>query len=379
MIYENAIIYYWSGTGNTLRIAKWVNEFLKNKVNNISITSITEADPGKQIKPGKDTLLLIASPTHGFTMPWAVIKFCLHLPIRRKTHAITIANGAGYSYFGLLLPGITGSTNLLISLILFLKGYRIKGCVSIDMPGSWPAICPSLSKEHINFFLKQAKTKTEKFIKIITSGKKYFFNIRNFAELIFGLASIPISFGYLIYGRLFLAKLQFANLNCNSCGICAENCSHKAIIMKGKLKFKKPYWTFKCESCGRCISYCPRNAIETGHSMAILIWYVATLSASYHVFDRLFKSTIFTSFMANAYIIKLFNYVSFVCSVFLCYFILYYLVKIPFINKIFTYTSGTHWWSKYHEPSVKLRDFKSTHLAVPSLFTEEKKVSSGKI
>lgn len=360
MPYKKATIYYWSGTGNTLRIARWVYSSLKRTICDICLSSVTDADPLVQVEHGDNTLLVLALPTHGLTAPWAVIKFTLCLPMRKRTHAVTIANGAGYSYFGLLLPGITGSTNLVITLILLLKGYRIQGCVSIDMPGSWPALFPSLKKEHINYFLKHAKRKAETFINTIISGKKYFFTVRNVVDSIFGMASLPVSCMYLLYGRFFLAKLQFANLNCNSCGICAHYCSHNAIVMKGKGKSKKPYWTFKCESCGRCLSFCPRNAIEAGHSMGLLIWYIASLGASYYFLEYLFSSTAIAPFIANTYIIKIRNYISFFITVFLCYYALYYLLKIPLINKIFAYTSGTHWWKKYHEPSVKnIREFKS--------------------
>lgn len=360
MRFKKAIIYYWSGTGNTFRIASWVHSSLKRRVRDICITSITEANPRAQITQGEDTLVLITMPTHGFTAPWAVIAFCLRLPMRRKTNAITIANGGGYSYFGHLLPGVTGSTNLVVSLILLVKGYRIQGCTSIDMPGSWPALVPALKKEHIDYFLKHAKRKTEAFIRVIASGNNHFFNVRNIVDFIFGVMSLPVSCGYLLYGRLFFAKLQFANLNCDSCGICARYCSHNAILMKGKGTSRKPYWTFKCESCGRCISFCPRNAIEAGHSMGVVMWFAVSLSASYYFLDFLFTSTAVASFMANTWILKVRNYVSFIITIFFCYYAFYYLVKIPFINRIFAYTSGTHWWKKYHEPSLKsIRELKS--------------------
>lgn len=359
MSYKQAIIYYWSGTGNTLRISKWVYDFLKTKVSDIRISSIRDANPSSQIEQGEYLLFIIAMPTHGLTAPWPVIKFCLRLPFKKKMHALTIANGAGYSYFGCRLPGCTASANFVISLILLLKGYRLQGCVGIDMPGSWPAVCPSLKEDNIKYFLEKAKAQTEAFIKTILSGRKHIIKTRNIVEFIIGFIFIPISFGYLLYGRFFLAKLQFANLKCKSCGICFENCSHNAILMKGKPGLTKPYWTFKCESCGRCISYCPQSAIETGHSMAILIWYATTLRTSFHFIDYFFESPAVTSFIGNRYIVLLSNYLSYLLIIFLCYYVLYYLVKIPFINNIFAFTSGTHWWSKYHESSVHLQDFKS--------------------
>jgi len=42
--------------------------------------------------------------------------------------------------------------------------------------------------------------------------------------------------------------------------------------------------------------------------------------------------------------------------IFICYHALYYLLKVPLINKFFALTSGTHWWTRYHEPSARVRD-----------------------
>ncbi|MCU0848726.1 MAG: EFR1 family ferrodoxin [Spirochaetes bacterium] len=357
MPYKKAMIYYWSGTGNTLRISKWAFNFLKNKLSIVSISSVINSNPDTQTM-GENTLLLIAMPTHGFTAPWQVIKFCLRLPMGKKTAAVTIANGAG-TYPGFYLPGFSASANSVISFILLLKGYRVRGFIDIDMPGSWPAFCPGLNREHADHFLKNAKRKTEAFIKIILSGEKHIINFRNVLEFIFGMLLIPVSFGYIIFGRFFFAKLQFANLKCNSCGTCAGNCSQKAILMKGKEGFKKPYWTFKCESCGKCISYCPQQAVETGHSMAILIWYILSLRVSFYLIDYFFQSSAIISFLKNKYIFKLLNYMFYLLTIFVCYYVLYYMVKIPLLNKFFSITSGTHWWKKYHEPSIKIQDFKS--------------------
>lgn len=279
MPYENARIHYWSGTGNTLKISKWVHGFLKDKVGKVSISSIMNTDPGSLIRRGQKSLLLILMPTHGFTAPWPVIKFCLRLPMGGKTHAATIANGGG-SHPGFYLPGFSGSANFIISLILLLKGYKIRGFVDIDMPVSWPAFFPSMNRAHIDRFLSRAEGVTISFLESILSGKRRIIRLRNAVEFVFGTLLLPVSGLYILIGRLFFAKLQFANTKCNSCGICAENCPHGAILMKGREDFEKPYWTFRCESCGRCLSYCPQKAVETGHSMGVLIWYATSIAFS---------------------------------------------------------------------------------------------------
>ncbi len=357
MAYKNAAIYYWSGTGNTLKISKWVYGFIKDKVSNVSISSIMNADHGSPISAGQNSLLLILMPTHGFTAPWPVIKFCARLPMGGKTHAATIANGGG-SHPGFYLPGFSASANFVISFILLLKGYGIRGFIDIDMPVSWPAFFPSMNREHIDHFLTQAEGATISFLKTILSGKRHIITVRNVIEFIFGALLFPVSCMYLVFGKLFFAKLQFANTACNSCGICAGNCPHGAILMKGREGFEKPYWTFKCAGCGRCLSYCPQRAVETGHSMGILIWYATSLASSFYFLDRFLPPST-ASLMHNRFISFLLYYASFLLTVFISYYALYYLLRIPSINKFFTWTSGTHWWSRYHEPSARIRDLRS--------------------
>lgn len=354
MEYESATICYWSGTGNTLRISKWVYAFLKNRVRDVSAASITNPDPGGPIRTGADSLLLVLMPTHGFTAPWPVIKYCPRMPRGRGTHAATIANGGG-SHPGFYLPGFSGSANFIISLILLLKGYGIRGFIDIDMPVSWAAFFPSLNKAHAEHFPERAEGRVRSFMETIVSGKRHIIGLRNVLEFVFGTLLLPVSCLYIIFGRLFFAKLQFANTKCNSCAICAENCPHGAILMKGRQGFEKPYWTFNCESCGRCLSYCPQKAVETGHSMGVLIWYATSLTTSFFLLDRVLSPEL-ASLLNNRIISFIIYYALFILTVFACYHALYYLLKVPLINKFFALTSGTHWWTRYHEPSARVRD-----------------------
>lgn len=46
---------------------------------------------------------------------------------------------------------------------------------------------------------------------------------------------------------------------------------------------------------------------------------------------------------------------------FLSYYIFYWLMKIKPINALFTYTTFTHIYPRYHEPDTKLKDLGSRH------------------
>jgi hypothetical protein len=76
MSYKSASLYYWSGTGNTLKISRWAAAILKNRVSDVSTASMTNPDPCGPMRPGAYSLLPVLMPTHGFTAPRPVIRLC---------------------------------------------------------------------------------------------------------------------------------------------------------------------------------------------------------------------------------------------------------------------------------------------------------------
>jgi len=71
--YENATIYYLSGTGNTYRVATWAGEEFEGQRVKVRIAPFEKADPRNEITPGEKTLLGLFLPTHGFIAPWMMI------------------------------------------------------------------------------------------------------------------------------------------------------------------------------------------------------------------------------------------------------------------------------------------------------------------
>jgi NAD-dependent dihydropyrimidine dehydrogenase PreA subunit len=87
-----------------------------------------------------------------------------------------------------------------------------------------------------------------------------------------GLALLPVSFGYLVYGRFMLGQLNFYTDKCVSCGLCAQKCPTGSLVMRPAGEVKRPYWKLSCASCMRCINGCPYKAIEESHLWMLLLW-----------------------------------------------------------------------------------------------------------
>lgn len=351
---KNFLVYYMSGTGNSYRAAKWAEEKAGQYEIKTTVIPVNKAVPKNDFQKGKNNMIGIFFPTHGFTAPWPVIKLALLLPFGSGTKVFVSVCRAGWMLGPLHLPGLEGTATLLIAVILWIKGYDVRGFWGLDMPSNWLAVHWGLKKENAMWFIRRAEKKTKDFTEKIFGGKRVY---RGVVFIIIGILLSYISLMYLLVGRLALAKIMFADFNCNSCGICWNNCPFGAIKPVGK-KNPKPFWTFKCESCERCIAYCPRKAIQTGFLYIFLLyWFIYGVIGYVPIlFFKYAETNNFLSWISSGVPFKAANILYMLLWVFIGYFILFWSSRIEFINRIYTYTTPTKLFRRYHEPGTRLKD-----------------------
>jgi len=279
------------------------------------------------------------------------------MPFGKGTKIFISASRAGWMIGPWHLPGLEGTTTILIALILLLKGYDIRGFQGLDMPSNWLAVHWGMKKENAEWFISRAKLRTEEYTLKILEGKVL---LRGWGFIIIGILLVQVSLGYIIIGRLMLSKIMFADYRCNSCGICWNNCPYHAIKKIGKYN-PTPYWTFNCESCERCIAYCPQEAIQTGFSFLFLLyWLIFGVIAFVPVFV-ITKAAVFVPFLSN-FKKGPWAELPVVIYTLLCagvgYYIFILLVKNPVLNRVFTFTTPTKIFRRYNEPETKLKDLK---------------------
>lgn len=355
MKYKSATIFYWSGTGNSFRVSRWFGEIADNRGLKTQLLSLDKTHTENLTHNGKeekDSFTLIVFPTHGFTAPWHVCKTVWRLPNCKGKRAFSVATRAGLKFGSLYTPGISGSANFVIALLLLLKGYKVCGTMSVDMPSNWFAFHPIQSVKSQEAIIGRAKEKVTGFMDKILTHSTIWYTVNNLYEIICGTLLSLISIAYLLMGRFFLAKLFFANNNCDGCRICEKNCSVSAIVIRGRQK-KLPFWKYNCESCMKCASICPKNAIEAGHSWGIILYFVTAVPISVYLFSWLGL----TSGNSNS-LGKLIDIIYFYPAIFVSYAVFHALIRIPFVNFIFTRTTLTRlpFWGRYKEPDTKLRD-----------------------
>ena len=355
MSYKNAVIYFWSGTGNSYRVSNWMKKIAEEKRVATRVLSTDKGNPAKEVKDGNDSLVGIVFPTHGFTAPWHILTFVWSLPHRNATHAFCVATRAGLKCGSVFIPGISGTATFIIALILKLKGYNVRGSRSVDMPSNWFLLHPIQHPKSHEAIIGRAEHKVAHFMETIFSNRTVWFTMNNLYEITWGILLSLISVGYLLIGRFFLAKLFFTNRNCNGCGVCAHYCTVGAIKMWGK-ENPKPFWKYNCESCMRCAAFCPHNAIEAGHSWGVILFFITGVPISAYLFSWLDVYIPGMGSLEGHWIGDIVNFIYYYPAIFISYYIFYALIRIPAINWLFTHTTMTHFWGRYRESNTKLKN-----------------------
>ena len=354
-MYQQVTIYFISGTGNSFRAATWFAEEARARGITARVIPLDSARPAEEIGQDKNELVGIVTPTHGFIAPWAVLKFVFALPRRPGVPAFAFATQGCMKFGPVFIPGLSASATFIIALLLALRGFSVRGVFSLDMPVNWIALHSGLKPRNVEAIVARARPRLAAFAARILAGKPYWWTAGNVITFLFGLLLLPISLAYMAMGRFFLAKIFFANSKCNGCKICARNCPVGAIVMRGK-KNPRPFWTYKCESCMRCMGFCPEKAVEAGHSWAALLTYLTMLPFAFFFLKWLGGYIPGVRSLDNPLWQNLLQLIYTYLSLFLSYYLFFALIRFPLVNRLFTYTTLTHLYRRYHEPGTQLKD-----------------------
>lgn len=350
MPYNSLLVYFFTGTGNSYRVATWMVDAARLQGLSARAVAIDAANPAEEIG-GSEQLIGLVCPTHAFSAPWTMIHFALKLPRARGSAAFSAMTRGGVKFGRVYIPGLEGSGAYLLSLILALKGYRVVGATGVDMPVNWTALVPGLSHPNAAAIIDQARSTMESFLQTMLSGGRAF---RGFVSLGLGILLLPITFAYLVMGRFFLAKLFYASPNCDGCGLCARSCPVQAIRMKGSQP--RPYWTFLCESCARCMNYCPKNAVEASYPFAAIVLYAVNIPLAALALDGLARWVAQAAGWKGTLVETIIQYPYKLLAIALAYFIFSLALRIPIVNRLFTMATPTHYYRRYREPGTRLRE-----------------------
>lgn len=270
--YKKTYIFYFSGTGNSKQVAKWISEFAETRTIDCQLFDISKIDISQLEPLDSSAVIIIISPIHGFNYPKITLDFIRRFP-SGNNKVVLMNTRAGMKIGSFVTPGLTGIAFILSSLLLKRRGYKIIGQIPFDMPSNWISLHPALRENAVKFIHQKNYYRTQKHAEKIFSGRNDFLALR---DLIQDILITPVALAYYIIGRFALAKTFYASNKCDNCDVCIKQCPVKAIEKINN----RPYWTFKCESCMKCMNSCPKRAIETSHGLfAITIFLNSTLSS----------------------------------------------------------------------------------------------------
>jgi len=255
-------IHYFTGTGNSWWAARRLADTAGAQGVDVRIRAVPTRGKPLGFAPKYHDLIGFSYPTHGFCLPWRMLKYFLALP-RSRACFFLINNRAGMKFGGVFTPGISGLAVLLPLLILIVKGYRPAGVLPLDTPSNWVAVHPGLSRGTVDAIMERRERDLEKLRKKLAGGYGSF-PMKFWVMLPLDILVSPVSVGYMAFGRFLLTATYFADAGCDGCGLCAAHCPVGAIRMiRGR-----PLWTIGCESCMRCLNVCPRRS---AHCSLILV------------------------------------------------------------------------------------------------------------
>ncbi|MBN2159376.1 MAG: EFR1 family ferrodoxin [Spirochaetes bacterium] len=350
-MYTDLLIYYFSGTGNALSAARWIAEHARKKGIKAEIIPIDRFKKITVPPAAGRRLIGFCYPTHGFNLPWYMLKFIMKFPISAHCDAFLLNTRAGSKIFGWYAPGISGIAQVLPALILLMKRFRIRGMLPLDMPSNWISIHPGFKSATVVGIVARCRSMAAGFCERIFSGRAYY-RPNVFIMLPVDLALAPIAFLYFIYGRFYLAKVFIASTDCDTCRLCEIKCPTASI----KIIDRRPFWKFTCESCMRCINICPRKAIQTSHSLAVIISVISSL-LPVALALRLLDAYIPPALARPVdFIIEWSVTIS---TIFIVSGAVFWLIRVKIINTLFTFTSLTKYWRRYLAPGIRPKDYQT--------------------
>lgn len=238
------MIFYFSGTGNSLFAAKQIAKVQGEQL--ISIARELERECSVfEYEFNENDLLGFVFPVYAWRPPEIVTDFISRLKV----------SGRPYIFFLSTCGDDEGNTTHIIRKNLSKKGLSVDSAFTLIMPNNYIIGFDVDEKDVETEKLQKANQRIESINSIISKRQKGVFEI------------IPGKFPVIksaVINPLFnrfarSTKSFYATDECTGCRICEKVCPLHTIKVD-----KKPLWSKSCTQCLACIHRCPVSAIQYG-------------------------------------------------------------------------------------------------------------------
>jgi len=254
-----AEIYYFSGTGNSLAIAR--DMAIQLNAQQIPIASVM----GKVLVQTDADVIGIVFPVHN------VVNGGLPIIVRRFVTALQ-TNPSAYIFAVCTCGAGSGEALPNIAKIIKANGGKLAAGFTVKMPFNCPPFTDSAERakrfrdwhQTLAEIGKTVESRDENEIKAMNIFIRIavyplgllmkFLILRNYRKL----AQVPkFSFDEAVY---HVDQSYVCDDACDGCGICAKVCPVNNIEMVDD----RPVWQHHCESCLACLVWCPHKLISGG-------------------------------------------------------------------------------------------------------------------
>lgn len=229
-------LFCFSGTGNSLYVAKKIGETIQNsKIFNL----LKENDSNRDC-----SRLGIIFPVYGFSIPAVVKKYLLSTDFSKYDYIFAVSTKGGSPEF----------CYQDINKLLGKKGKMLSAYFTLKMPNNSYFIHDFDTEDEIKSKMEICNETIAEIITMVNEKK------RNYPQKLRSVKYRLIN--YLVSATKFInfGNHFYIEGDCTGCGVCQEMCPSKKI----EIIDKKPVWKkdVTCYTCTTCLNYCPSRVIK---------------------------------------------------------------------------------------------------------------------
>ena len=235
-------IYWFSGTGNSLSVAKTLAEKLPD-ADLIPMAKAIQNPPEAADRIG------LVFPVYAFGPPAMVERFIAKLKAPPDVYLFSVCTCAVTS----------GTTTHFVKKMLRRRGLDLAALWTVKQPENYPPLGGTPDPK------SQLKTQTAAAASVDRIADDLQWSpcgLLQKAGLFWRTAGLFIYPAFRWFERHGADRFFRADSKCNGCGLCAKICPVQNIEMKRD----RPEWRGHCEQCFACFHWCPQKAVQYGLS-----------------------------------------------------------------------------------------------------------------
>lgn len=233
----NTIIYWYSGTGNSL----WTAKKFAEKIGETELVPMA----AEEVVRNAERIGFIF-PVHMWGVPYAVVEFIKKITKTPDKYYFAAAVNAGE----------VSRTLIQLDEILKKEGVKLSAGFDVPMVSNYIPWGGPGTKEEISSIMKSAESAINSAADYIKAGSSGRIDKGPLWQRIIYTAIYKSAIKYVPV----MDKSFWADEKCNGCGICGKICPAENITFTDN----RPVWNHKCQQCFACIQWCPKQAIQFG-------------------------------------------------------------------------------------------------------------------